>query len=749
LSARCSSILGRPRRLLLVVALLATALAGARSAGAQDADRPRVGLVLGGGGARGAAHVGVLQVLEELRVPVDVVVGTSMGSIIGGLYAVGYAPDEMARIFQEARWDLLLSDEPPRDAYWFRRRQDDRRFLVDLELGWRDGGPALPPGLILGRNIELFLGQLLLPAASTTDFDELRLPFRCIAADLADGSTVILEGGSLAHAIRASMSIPGVFAPVELDGRVLVDGGVVDNVPIDVARSLGADVVIVVDVSTPLGDATAFRSLFGVSGRVVGLLTAANQAASLDSLRAGDIGIRPELEGVGTLGFDRAVDAIEIGRRAAEDARASFAPLQVDELTWRAWRARQRLVAAEPPVLRQLVIESDSKLAPQVLQERAALAPGDKVDAAAIAKVSERLAGLGIFQHVDFALAPVSDVPGEVDLLVLPTEKEWGPHYLRLGLGVASDLRGRGEFDIGVQHTWTPINSLGGEWRNEAQVGTRTRLYTEFYQPIDPGLRWFIAPSLLYEQDELDLIVDGDPVATSSAEALEGAIALGRNLADWGELRVAYSRVYGTLRPRVALPGLLPDKVDIETDAVTTTLLVDTLDSSIFPRDGLLGDVRWRVTDEALRGASEGSTLEMTLGAPFTRGELTLFPKISGGTTLDDESPIGGQFTLGGFQRLSGLAERELAGNHYGLGVLQLYRELEARSSQLGMATYLGGTLELGGVWADEDDVSSDELLFGGSLYLAVDSIVGPAYLGFGLTEGGDTAVYVYIGAVL
>lgn len=716
--------------------------------GAQEHARPRVGLVLGGGGARGAAHVGVLQVLEELRVPVDVVVGTSMGSIIGGLYAVGYSPHEMARIFEEARWDLLLSDDPPRDAYWFRRRQDDRRFLVDLELGWRNGGPSLPSGLVLGRNIELFLAQLLLPAAATTDFDELRLPFRCIAADLADGSTVVLGKGSLVSAIRASMSLPGIFAPVEIEGRVLVDGGIVDNVPIDIARALGADVVIVVDVSTPLSGVESLRSLFGISGQVIGILMASNQAGSLDSLREGDIGIRPELEGLGTMGFDRAIDAIAIGRRAAEGQFERFAPLQVDEETWRAWLAHQRLPAAEAPVLRQLVIESDSNLARGVLIERADLAPGERVDAKAIAKVSERLAGLGVFEHIDVSLVPVPDVPGEVDLWVSPSEKDWGPHYLRFGLGVSSDMRGRGEFEVGVQHTYTPINSFGGEWRNEAEVGTHTRLYTEFYQPLDPGLRWFVAPSLRYEQDEIDLNLEGDPIATLSVEALEGSLALGRNLADWGEVRVAYSRLDALGRPRVAAPGLLPDEIEVRTSAVTTSILVDTLDSSRFPRRGLLADAEWRVADESLGSDLSASTLEVALGAPVALGDLTLFPYLAGGSTLEDRTGFGNQFTLGGFQRLSGLAERELSGNHYGLGVLQVYRELERRTSRLGMATYLGATAELGGVWADKDDVSSDELLMSGSLYLAVDSFVGPAYLAVGLTEGGESAVYVFIGAV-
>lgn len=724
------------------------ALLLATTAAAQVGDRPRVGLVLGGGGARGAAHVGVLQVLEELQVPVDIVVGTSMGSIVGGLYAAGRSPAELQQILEEARWDELLSDAPPRDARWFRRRQDERGFLVDLELGLRDGGPVAPPGLLLGRNIELFLSELLLPVATTPTFDDLALPFRCVAADLADGTAVVLAEGPLARAIRASMSLPGVFAPVEVDGRLLVDGGIVDNVPIDVARSLGADVVIVVDVSSPLADAATLRSVFGVSGQVIGILTSANRNLSMASLRPEDIGLVPALHDVTTLSFERATRAIVDGRAAAEAARERLVPLAVDDTAWAAWLARQRAAPREAPTARQVHVASDALLAPGVLAARASLAPGARVDAAALRRASERLAGLGMFEHIDVELAAVAGSPDEVDVTLRPREKSWGPHYVRFGLGVASDLRGGGEFDVGVRHTWTPVNAMAGEWRNEVQVGSRTRLFSEFYQPLDQGLRWFVAPSFEYAQDDYDLRFEGDPVATVDTEVVEAAVAIGRNLGDFGELRTSYGRSFATARPEVALPGSLPRKIELDAGTLTTSLRVDTLDSARFPRRGFLGDATWEVADESFGSEERGSTVAARAAAPLQLDELVLFPSLEGGTTVDGEGDLNGPFSLGGFQRLSGLETRERTGAHYGLGVLQAYRPMSGGALGLGTATYLGATLEVGGVWEEQGDVGARDLLLSGSVFVAADSFVGPAYVALGLTEGGETAAYVFIGAV-
>lgn len=737
------------------LALLLFASGSVRAAG-QDvagalpsapAERPRVVLVLSGGGARGAAHIGVIEVLESLRVPVDAVVGTSMGAIVGGLYATGYAPEDLARIIAEADWPTLLSDAPPRDELWFRRRQDARRFQVDLEFGWKNKTPVLPPGLILGRNVELFLERLTLPVAGVQSFDDLHLDFRCVATDLGDGSAKVFERGNLARAIRASMSLPGIFAPVVIDGRTYVDGGVVDNVPVGVARELGADVVIVVDISTPLGDVEQLRSALGVSDQVIGILMAQSRQRSLDLVHEADVTITPELGTLSTMAFDRAYAAIDLGREAALGARAALEALSVDEPTWAAWVARQRQAEWRPPTVRQLTIRRETRLSEKILRSFSAVREGEPLDAKTLERTRQELAGLGIFEGIEVDVQPVEGSPEQVDVELRAIEKSWGNDYLRFGLGVSSDLQGEGEFDVGVQHTATPLNALGGEWRNEVSLGSRTRLYTEFYQPLDRSLRWFVVPALHYEQDNLTLTVNDQAIAEVGVQGAEASLALGRNLGSWGEVRAGYGYLVGRAEPTIALPGLLPASTSVEGGALSAALTLDTVDSITFPRRGGVGAVEWRLEESTFVGDEQASVLSASLGIPATRGPLTIFTTLEGGITFEGEQPFGAEFQLGGFRRLSGLAPNSRSGNHYALAVLQPYWQLSQRSSLFGMARYVGGSLELGGVWQDLDRYGEDPD-FGGSVYLGFDTLLGSAFVGFGMSEGGHTSFYVFIGPV-
>jgi NTE family protein len=290
------------------------------------------------------------------------------------------------------------------------------------------------------------------------------------------------------------------------------------------------------------------------------------------------------------------------------------------------------------------------------------------------------------------------------------------------------------------------VNRLGGEWRNEVSIGTGTRLYSEFYQPLDDGLRWFVAPAIEFEQRNLPLIIERQKIAQINAEATEASLSLGRNLGSWGEARVGYGWVVGELRPEIAIPGLFPDQVDFEEGRLRAQLIVDTLDSPKFPREGLVGGASWTFQDEAVGSDSRKSIFAASFGSPVSFGDLTVFPNLEGGTTLEGESPVLGDFFLGGFQRLSGFEPLELSGNHYLLGVVQAYLQLSDRTTQFDTATYVGASIEVGGIWQRRKAVELDDLLIGGSVFVAVDSFVGPAYVALGLAEGGERAAYVFIG---
>src|SRR5437867_1525382 len=346
----------------------APAAAAPGFAGPPGAARPRIGLALSGGGARGLAHIGVLKVLEELRVPIDVIAGTSMGAVVGGLYASGMSPDEIEREMERVDWATLFDDRPPRPDLPYRRKQDESSAFIDFELGLRSGKILLPRGLIGGQKLRVLFKSLTTRAAFIDDFDRLPIPFRSVATDLADGSMVVLSGGDLADALRASMSLPGTLAPAEIDGRHLVDGGLVRNLPVDVARDAGADLVIAVDVSTPFDPVESLKTLADVTRQVADMLTQDNitkQAVSADVL------IRPDLAAVSATNFAARAEAL---RRGEEATRAQADVLRRYSLPPGEFEARLREVRGAPAALPTRIgsvrIEGASRVDRRIVERR-------------------------------------------------------------------------------------------------------------------------------------------------------------------------------------------------------------------------------------------------------------------------------------------------------------------------------------------------------------------------------------------
>jgi len=329
-----------PRAALAAALCLALPAAG-RAAPAQETapHRPRIGLVLSGGGALGLAHIGVLKVLEELHVPVDCVAGTSMGAIVGGLYAAGYAPEEIERLAYELPWSKLIEDQPDRRHLPYRRKVDDQTYLTPIQLGLSGGRLRMPSGLIAGHRLGIELRLLTLRVLGSDDFDRLPLPFRAVAADIGNGEMVVLRRGELARAMRASMAVPGVFSPVELDGRLLVDGGVVDNLPVDQARAMGADIVIAVDVGTPMAAKRRPDSIASILSRTTDMLTRVNVERMLPSV---DLLIQPEVRTFGLLDFDQGREILPKGETAARARAVDLARLAVDDGEWQAFLRRHR-----------------------------------------------------------------------------------------------------------------------------------------------------------------------------------------------------------------------------------------------------------------------------------------------------------------------------------------------------------------------------------------------------------------------
>ncbi|HKN47596.1 MAG TPA: patatin-like phospholipase family protein, partial [Candidatus Polarisedimenticolia bacterium] len=453
--------------------------------------RPRIGLALSGGGGRGFAHIGVLKALDDLHVPVDCIAGTSMGAIIGGLHAVGYSPEQVEDAMERVDWGDLFNDKPPRPDLSYRRKQDDSSDFIDFEMGLRGGRLVLPRGLVAGQKIGFLLQSMTLRAAGIDDFDRLPIPFRAVATDLGEGQMVVLSRGNLADALRASMSLPGTLAPIEIDGRLLADGGLVRNLPVDVARSMGADVVIAVDVTTPLDPAETLKSVADVARQVSGMLTQENVR---DQAAGADILIRPNLTSVSSMNFSGSASVAQLGEAAARAQAGALARYALPPAEFEARVARVRGAAPPAPIRIDAVrVEGSTRVDRRIIDKKIRTRPGEALDLKALQEDLSRLYDLGDFERIGYRLVRS---PGGTDLVIHTEEKPWGPDYLRFGLNFVNDLEGDSDYSVLARYTRTRMNPLGAEWRNDVQLGRTRRLASELFQPLDFSGRWFVSPGI-------------------------------------------------------------------------------------------------------------------------------------------------------------------------------------------------------------------------------------------------------------
>ena len=401
------------------------------------ASRPKIGLVFSGGGARGMAHAGVLKVLEELRIPIDYIAGNSIGALVGGCYAYGYSPAELDEILTGIDWPEVMKDGFKRQDLVFRRKQDDLNFLMQIALGYRDWDFQVPKGFLYGQRSRNILRFLTPSSYKITHFDDLNVPFRAVATEIATGKEVILESGSLPVAMSASMAIPGAFAPVTIDGRDLVDGMVVNNIPIELVREMGADVVIAIDIGTPLMTAEEITGLLQVTGQMVSILMQKNVDEQLATLTDKDIRISPDLGDITSTSFARGRDAINIGYEAASAMRAELSEHSVSEEDYQLFLQKQRRKPEVYPVIDRLILVNNSPLADGVITSMMDTREGGVLDPDKLAADIHRIHGRDDFELVTWEL---EEMNGATELRLIADEKSWGPNYVKLGLNFEYDF---------------------------------------------------------------------------------------------------------------------------------------------------------------------------------------------------------------------------------------------------------------------------------------------------------------------
>ena len=742
-------------RLVLWVLLLACALpvaasdgAAATESAASTAGRPRIGLVLSGGGARGLAHVGVLKALERAHVRIDAIAGTSMGAIVGGLYASGMSADQLEAELRRVDWDQLFATRVARPYLSQRRKEEDFEIATGLEFGVHDGQLSAPQGALSSRGLELLLRRLTLPVRRIDDFDRLLIPFRAVATDMETGKPVILSHGDLAVALRSSMSVPGVFAPTEVDGHLLGDGGLVDNLPVDVARAMGVDVVIVVNIGTPLAGRESLQSVVGLTEQMIAILTEQNVERSIATLKPQDLLLAPDLGKLTSSDFSRVGELIRIGDDYTQAARlAAYAAPAPEYAQWSAQHAQPPM---EPTPLVAVQFEGSQQTNPGRFEAKLQSQAGELFDTSKAEADARRLAASGDYTRADYRL--VTGPNGETLLFDLQ-DKPWGPNYLRVGLDLHADFSGHSGFDVKLSHNHHWLDDNGTEWRNFVQVGERPAIFSEIYHPlvrnIDDTSDWFAAAYVAGDRQHRSVYAgeDGAEIAQFLRSTGQIGLDLGLPFGRLGELRAGFLHLTTSTEPTLlssAWTGPTTTQVWQE-DGLRVRGVVDQLDYVNFPTSGyrvdaetVVGERRLVHAEHMARGSVEGTVVDS-----FGRSTFELH----GALKMSDENAqiVVDQYTLGGFQQLSGYRPDQLSGNAVLFGRLNWYMRL-ADTPVFARGFFVGASLEAGNAWDDRSQLSLAHLRSGGSVYLGADTGIGPMYLGITYAPRGELGIALFIG---
>ncbi len=700
------------------------------------AARPKVGLVLGGGGARGAAHIGVLEELERLRIPVDCVAGTSMGALVAGAWAAGLDGATMRREMAKADWNDLFQDNPGYVDVNYRNKRLSQIYLQGSETGITDNGAVTPPGVVTGQKIKLFLNQLVHADTGDRRLEQLPLQVSIIATDIGTGERVVYRDGSLTLAMRASMSVPGLMAPLEYRGRKLVDGGLVDNLPVqEVRERCGAEVVIAVNVGSPLLAADEITGLLSISTQMVSILTEQNVTQSVAKLTDKDIYIKPDLAGISATDFDRSSETADRGRAAAL-ATSALESLSVDAATYAAWRKRwvpaslplQAVDAIEIVGLRSVNPVAVSRYVEQKL--------GETLNVGQLNRDLLRAYGDGYYERVDYSLTR----DGERNVLrIFPVEKSWGPDYLRLGLNLNSTLTGRSAFSLRAAYQKTWMNSLGGELLFTGELGSNTGVAASFYQPLDPAQRYFTEATALVRRESSALFKDDQRIVDYRNNVGRIELAAGVNLGLAGQFSVGWREERQEIKVETGLPILPTDLLSIR--GWQATLELDQKNQLFIANSGWSARGTWF---ESARG--DYNRLTTTLDGSYKVQDWVVGLRGSYAGSTYGVLPAQEVFKLGGFLNLSGFANDQLSGDK--VSYLHVRAERIFGRPPLGLRGDLriGAALEAGRVGDPLSEPNRTGVLNSALIYVRGETPFGPAYLGLGRSSSGPVNAYFFIG---
>jgi NTE family protein len=707
--------------------------------------RPKIALVLSGGGARGAAHVGVIKVLEELQIPIDFIAGTSMGALIGGSYASGTTIKELEDRLAAADWNDLFTDISPRADRSFLRKEEDQARLLKLEIGVKPDGLRLPAGAISGQKLDILFGQITRNSSGVVNFDKLPIPFRAVATDAETGRMIVFDRGRLPDVMRASMSVPGAIAPFQIGERIYLDGGLTRNLPVDIARQMGADIVIAVSLGTPLLKRSELQSFVGVSLQTINILTEQNVKTSVDSLKQTDVLISPPLDTIGSTDFNSVVDAIVLGAAATRELAPRLRSLAVSPEIYARHRSAQMARTTAPlnpsdPVDEIRVTGLDRASAEEV-KRTMGIKPGDKSTEKALNDGLSRVFGSGYFERVNYSLLN----EGNRRILdINAREKQWGPDYLRFGLSLAADSVGEGRFNLLVRYQQTQFNSAGAEWRNEVQIGRDRRLASRFFQPFGLGSIANISIGGELSRRPIDIFVGDTRVAQYDVSASVFSADFGVDIGRSAIARLGLVR--GNDSAQLSIGSPLLENIKVKQGGVKLLALYDDLNDTSFPREGRVASFDYYKSVKSLYASREFSKLDANYADHYSFGPHTLAFAARYARGFGEKLPVFDQFSLGGFLQLSGYRPGELLGDALAFGRVSYYRRWSEAPAAFGRNVYLGVSGELGRVSSSARTLGDAPNRSSVGLFAGFDTFLGPFYVGYGKARDRGSVFYFFLG---
>jgi NTE family protein len=703
-------------------------------------DHPKLGLVLEGGGALGLAHIGVITWMEEHRIPVSYVAGTSMGGLVGGMYATGLSPAEVRQLINGIDWDQVLSGVTPFRDLSFRRKQDAHEVPGQLEFGLR-GGLQFPSGFNTGQEVNLVLDRVALPYSEIASFNDLPIPFACVSTDLVTGKPHVFRDGSLAFAMRSTMSLPGIFTPVRSGKHLYADGFMLDNLPVDVGKEMGADVTLAIHLETAQMDPNTNLSSFGVLGQSISVMSAVNVVRSMEMA---DILVTVPLQKYTTLDYNKADAIIKLGYDAAASKATVLSAFSVGDAEWEDYLAKRNAKRKTAPIPKFVEVTGTSPEMAKAMEKQMSALVGQPIDSKKIDQDMMTIVGMGRFATATYSMTEKS---GEQGLQVQAEPKSYAPPIVRPLIVIDGSEYNNVLFSIGARITFLDVGSYRSELRNDVILGSQYLLSSEYYHPVTTTSNWFIAPRLGVNSQQFNIYTGNDLLASYRIRQALGGLDMGYGFGRTGEFRLGYEGGYEKASPVIGNAPVIPTTSGATGDARIQYQL-NTLDDPVIPRSGT-----------SLLMYTKGYTTNPAAPGPFPLTEIqaqqffrlnppsSVYVAAYGGSSYGYKTGIP-TFSLGGSRQLVAWSQNELLTNQYFLGQLGYIRELAKLPPFLGSSVNFLGVLELGKTYKLPLLPSPPHLPMDAAAGLLVNTIFGPVLVAGTVGDYGHARFYFQIGRV-